>query len=86
MGSLSSSAKAPKQASPQVVYVPQPSTTSSTTASQQETTQDAAKQASKARKQTLLRRNRGRFGTIATSLQGFLSERLASGRKTLLGE
>ena len=86
MGSLSSSAKAPTQASQQVVYVPQPSTTSSTVSTADESEPNAEEQASEARKKTLLRRNRGRFGTIATGLKGFLSERLSSGRKTLLGE
>ena len=86
MGSLSSSAKAPQQSSPQVVYTAQPSATSKTVSAATAAEPSAEEQASEARKKTLLRRNRGRFGTIATGLQGFLSERLNNDRKTLLGE
>ena len=81
MGSLSSSAKAPSQ--PQVVYVPAPTSTSASN----EPAQDSTKVASDARKQTLLRRARGRLGTIATGLQGLLSDGNSDNtRKTLLGE
>lgn len=82
MGSLSSSVKAPTQ--PQIVYVPATSTASSVT---NEPAQDSAKIASEAREKTLLRRARGRLGTIATGLSGFLSDNNAGeARKTLLGE
>ena len=48
-----------------------------------------SKQQPDARKQSLLRRSRGRLGTIETSFNGFLSPQKdsnASPRKTLLGE
>ncbi len=81
MGSLSSSVKAPAQ--PQVVYVPASSASSVTN----EPAQDSAKIASESREQTLLRRARGRLGTIATGLSGFLSDgHSGEARKTLLGE
>lgn len=80
MGSLSSSAKAP---SPQVVYAPAPSITSDKASE----ADDSDAVAAKAREDSLLRRARGRLGTVATSLQGFLSEGDKSEkRKTLLGE
>ncbi len=47
---------------------------------------DDAGNAEQARKKSLFARNRGRFGTIATSLRGFLGEAKSSARKTLLGE
>ncbi|MBI1301330.1 MAG: hypothetical protein GC137_06690 [Alphaproteobacteria bacterium] len=44
-------------------------------------------QASETRRRSLLARNRGRLGTIATSLQGFLTQgSTGNQRKTLLGE
>jgi len=85
MGSLSSSAKAPQQAAQ--IVVAQPITTSvSTETPTTQSTEDSAATSAQAREETLLRRNRGRFGTVATSLQGFLSQQVNSGRKTLLGE
>jgi len=48
---------------------------------------DNAAQESEERQRNLLRRNRGRLGTIATSFQGFLAPtNNDDGRKTLLGE
>ncbi len=85
MGSLSSSAKAPQQAAQ--VVITQPTTTSvSTEKLTTQSTEDSGVTSAQAREETLLRRNRGRFGTGATSLQGFLSQQVNSGRKTLLGE
>jgi hypothetical protein len=81
MGSLSSSAKAPSQ-SPKVVYVPAPTITETKI-----TAEDSEAIAGKAREESLLRRARGRLGTVATSLSGFLSESESKNtRKTLLGE
>ncbi|PCI99441.1 MAG: hypothetical protein COB14_06050 [Alphaproteobacteria bacterium] len=85
MGSLSSSSKAPTQ--PQVVYVSAPAAATSTNAqSAGNNAASTAAQASKSRVQSLLSRSRSRFGTIATSFQGFLGNSNAGGRKTLLGE
>ncbi len=51
------------------------------------TKKDVKETATKARVKTLLTRKRGRFGTIATSLRGFLGETKTDNvRKTLLGE
>ncbi|MGH1455833.1 MAG: hypothetical protein ACRBDI_03540 [Alphaproteobacteria bacterium] len=81
MGSLSSSAKAPS--TPQVIYTPAPTTNTI----QEQPAQDSAKLAAEAREQSLLRRARGRLGTIATGLSGFLSDNNSNNsRKTLLGE
>jgi hypothetical protein len=82
MGSLTSSAKAP---SPQVVYVPAPVT--STPVSSTTPTPDPVQEAADARKNSLLARDRGRFGTVLTGFRGFLAEKNAGvQRKTLLGE
>ena len=47
---------------------------------------DAPLVTSEERKESLLRRTRGRLGTIFTGFKGFLSEGEQSTRKTLLGE
>ena len=83
MGSLKPLPKAPAQQ--QVVYVPAPATTTTSTTTENSAASSAA-QASKSRTQSLLSRGRSRFGTIATSFQGFLGNSNAGGRKTLLGE
>lgn len=87
MGSLSSTPKIPQQ---QVVYMPapspspsQPKAISSAIAAQADS---SAKNAAGDREKTLLARKRGRLGTIATSLRGFLGEVNSNKRKTLLGE
>ncbi len=88
MGSLTSTPKTPQR---QVVYAPAPvAATPAPTITpvpnagiEAENVQQAAE---KARKQSLFARNRGRFGTIATSLRGFLGEVKPNARKTLLGE
>lgn len=99
MGSLTSRPKVPKQTSPQIVYVPAPQPTytpapaytapPAPTAVQPVTpspTPDEEK--AEARTQSLLTRDRSRFGTVTTSFRGLLG--LASGNsgqsKTLLGE
>ena len=82
MGSLKPLPTAPTQ--PQVVFVPAAATTTSTTT--ENNAASSAAQASKSRTQSLLSRGRSRFGTIATSFQGFLGNSNAGGRKTLLGE
>ncbi|PCI55942.1 MAG: hypothetical protein COB36_03875 [Alphaproteobacteria bacterium] len=85
MGSLSSSPKAPTRA--QTVYVPAPvAATATTSISTENNAASSAAQASRSRTQSLLSRSRSRFGTIATSFQGFLGNSNARGRKTLLGE
>ncbi len=82
MGSLSSSAKAPSQ--PQVIYTPAPQAPKIQEAP---AAQDSENSASEVREKTLLRRARGRLGTIATGLSGFLSDNeRGTARKTLLGE
>ncbi len=95
MGSLSSRPSVPAPTQPQVVFIPsQPTTSTPTTAAPQS---DAAEtgggdssvpqSASEAREQSLLRRSRGRFGTVQTSFRGLLGlSNTDTGRKTLLGE
>ena len=83
MGSLLSTPKAPE---PQVVFVPQPTPPPPPQEPEQNPTPDVSEETKSERKKTLLSRERGRFGTIATSFQGILQEANAGGRKTLLGE
>jgi hypothetical protein len=75
---------------PKAVPIPQtpvsnPIPTPAPSISSQPEKSDAEVQA-EAREQNLLRRNRGRFGTITTGFTGFLSPSKNNDRKTLLGE
>ena len=88
MGSITSRPQVPSQ--PQTVFVPQPvasvtpTVTDTSASSGTETSQDVATQS---RTQSLLQRERGRFGTIQTGFRGLLSQNdQAQSRKTLLGE
>jgi len=82
MGSLSYRPKVPT--GPSVVYITQPTTTTTTTSTD---SAESVFNASEARTESLLRRSRGRLGTIQTSLKGLLSANDESKpRKTLLGE
>lgn len=85
MGSLVSTPSAP---APIVVSTPQPEPVQQIAQPDSEPEGPTPEeQASENRRRSLLARNRGRFGTIATSLQGFLSQsQPSSERKTLLGE
>lgn len=86
MGSLTST---PKSISRQAVSEPvsAPSNTTEVTSTTVQTSQPSAEEAaSKERKKSLLSRKRSRLGTIATSLQGVLSDVKSGARKTLLGE
>jgi hypothetical protein len=94
MGSLASRPKAPAT-STQVVYVPSysPAPSASSKASEtssppaQSTESDASEEQSKARSESLLKRDRSRFGTVLTGFKGLLSSAVQSPhRKTLLGE
>ncbi|MGH1378095.1 MAG: hypothetical protein ACRBB3_04670 [Alphaproteobacteria bacterium] len=88
MGSLSSSPKAPQQS--QIVYVPSTPEPSNPVVDNDSANVDdgggSSDEAVKNRRQSLLSRNRSRFGTIATSFQGFVGNENANSRKTLLGE
>lgn len=89
MGSITQAPKAPAAASPQVIYY-----TPSTPSSVPETPADTGgnegatpQDKSQTRAQNLLRRDRGRLGTILTGFRGILGlSDDAPGRKTLLGE
>ncbi len=89
MGSLSSRPKIPKvPPRTAVAYVPQSSSTITRVA---DPAQDIAAQTpqseSDMRKSNLLRRKRGRLGTIRTGFRGLLSQIVSKRpRKTLLGE
>lgn len=87
MGSLGSSRKIPASAA-QVVYVPQTVTASPAQTVTTGSAQDMAAEAGVLRKENLLSRNRGRFGTVLTGFRGFLSAATGNEkqRKTLLGE
>ena len=80
MGSLGSGPSAPPPQPPVVYVAPSAPSTPSTPS---ESSPDAAEQ----RRDNLLRRGRGRFGTVLTSFRGLLGLADNSGqRKTLLGE
>ena len=86
MGSLASRPSVPAP-QPQVVFVPQATTVADT--STENTNSDAAdsQTESEVRQQSLLQRDRSRFGTVLTGFRGLLSLNENSGqRKTLLGE
>ena len=89
MGSLTSGPSAPPP-QPQVVFVPQPTPAPAVTEPQAdaEVTESTEEQtAEQARRQGLLERDRGRFGTIQTGFRGLLGLiDNAPQRKTLLGE
>lgn len=92
MGSLSSSPKVPPS-QPQIVYMPAPRQ-SETTSGQSgslgqgsaEGDTDRQERAAQKREQSLLHRNRGRFGTLSRGFTGFLAESRQESRKTLLGQ
>ncbi len=88
MGSLTSTPKVPQQQRAQTQIIQTPA--AQTPQSQETPSEIAARkqdEQSKARIKSLLSRGRGRFGTIATGLQGFLREiDQGNARKTLLGE
>ncbi|MAZ76279.1 MAG: hypothetical protein CMH31_03140 [Micavibrio sp.] len=84
MGSLTKRPKIPKQVPPvKTIYVNNPTSPEVTAVS---TEASEAQVTSEERKESLLRRTRGRLGTIFTGFKGFLSEGEQSTRKTLLGE
>jgi len=90
MGSLVLPSKAPS--SPTTIIQSVPTSTVSTVAqtsstASEETSQSSDVLASEARSESLLRRNRGRLGTILTGFNGVLSDKTSTTqRKTLLGE
>ena len=94
MGSITSRPSVPTQ--PQIVYVPAPavktatqSQTVSNTAqdeTEQDNTQSDSQIASEVRRENLLRRDRGRLGTILSGFRGFFTSSESNTRKTLLGE
>ncbi len=87
MGSISKPPKAPKAAQPSVIYVPQ---VAPPPAPLPENTIDEPteeEQHAEARRKNLLRRNRGRLGTVLTGFRGVLGlSNESNGQKTLLGE
>ncbi len=88
MGSISSPPKAPQ---PTVIYqsAPQPSAPTPSVPTAAETASAQAAATSSARKSDLLRRSRGRLGTIYTGFRGLVnsvSQGANTARKTLLGE
>lgn len=93
MGSLTSRPSVPS--TPQIVYVPQATTTTASavsTDSAADTTSNAAEplssqSASEVRAQNLLGRERSRFGTVLTGFRGLLDTLdNRPERKTLLGQ
>lgn len=93
MGSLSSRPKVPS--TPQIVYVPQsittplpanPSSSPAQSIAPNSDNTSAPSATETARADDLLRRPRGRAGTIQTSFRGLLSAPSFGQKKTLLGE
>ena len=91
MGSISSRPKVPT--TPQVVFVPQSTptptstSTSASTNTNADTSADTPATASEARESNLLRRSRGRSGTVLTGFRGLLgTANNSQAKKTLLGE
>ncbi len=88
MGSLTSTPKVPAQQQ-KIVYMPAPAASAqkiTAPAPDIDIKEQTKEEKSKIRIKSLLARKRGRFGTIATSLRGFLGQSNPSKRKTLLGE
>lgn len=85
MGSISSRPPAPTT---RVVYVQQPATTtpSVSSASEQDTGPSQEEVAAQSRRENLLRRSRGRFGTVLSGFRGVFTSQGNSTGKTLLGE
>ena len=81
MGSLSSPppSPTPPPPPPPPVGVPAPAPIESGA-------EESGQSSAEARTESLLRRNRGRFGTVQTSFRGLLGLAGNNGRKTLLGE
>ncbi len=89
MGSLISTPKAPKSQPIQVIQTREIASTAKIQEQKPLENSAARKQEEQSQKRikSLLSRGRGRFGTIATGLRGFLQEaNKNSARKTLLGE
>ena len=93
MGSLTSRPSIPSYTQPQIVRLPTqpittPVTTPSTSSSENPDAISIEETATTTRQQSLLGRERSRFGTVLTSFRGLLgvSEANAAPRKTLLGE
>ena len=90
MGSLTKRPKIPKQVPPiRTVYVPAP-VNNSVSGADTGVSESEAQNKIEVKKKSLLRRARGRLGTILTGFRGLLNEADTgvnkSGRKTLLGE
>lgn len=89
MGSLTSRPKSVVTSTPQVVYVPasQPDPTPVIEPSTPSAADTAEQDAQEQREDNLLRRDRGRGGTIQTGFRGVLSAVQGVGqKKTLLGQ
>ena len=88
MGSLISTPKA--ASAPIIVQAPTPTPVTAVSGASQgsEASVSETVSASEVREANLLKRDRSRFGTVATSFRGFLdlADRNNSNRKTLLGE
>ena len=84
MGSINSRSRTPAVQP----YVPVVTTSTTTPTAETTPVKTDAEIATEARTENLLRRSRGRLGTILTGFRGFLdsSKDQSSERKTLLGE
>jgi len=95
MGALASRPSVPAPQS-QIIFVPAsaPASVAQTSSDVDTSTDNSATDTplsdealqSEQRSESLLRRNRGRFGTVQTGFRGLLSALNAGQRKTLLGE
>lgn len=87
MGSIVSAPKVPAS-QPVIQYVSAPVSAASAAVDSGNSAQssDVPQNESEAREQNLLRRSRGRLGTILTGFRGVLAPSSISAKKTLLGE
>ena len=90
MGSLASRPKVPSNPQPQIVYMTQPAYTPNSSPSTPTNNEGGAGDettSAKARENSLLTRDRSRYGTVTTSFRGLLNLAANGGqKKTLLGE
>ncbi|MEM9469624.1 MAG: hypothetical protein AAF988_05620 [Pseudomonadota bacterium] len=85
MGSLTKRPKLPNQPQ-QIIRTVEVPVTTTPTPSAEETEAASKVEQQEARQESLLRRSRGRLGTIFTGFRGLLETRGDTQRKSLLGE
>lgn len=86
MGSITKPFKTPKITQPRTVFVPAPAPLAPVLENTSSEPSEEEKR-SETRRKNLLRRNRGKLGTVLTGFRGVLGRvNTSGGQKTLLGE